>query len=167
MKIRTGFVSNSSSSSFVAVLTKETFDKFTASLSPIAQVVAKWSDIDNKTLDGTSMVIYLSMSGNEDTCPLHEYHSTECVEFAQQALAVVTADYGSVELLQEAANLISENNADNTTRAWRAARSQKEQNMRDAVSNLREVYYNGRSELEKTFAALEKDGKCVIIRQDF
>ena len=57
MKTRTGFVSNSSSSSFVIMVSKETYDKAYKEMTPIQKDVAEWLKADGKFGDIETVTI--------------------------------------------------------------------------------------------------------------
>lgn len=66
MKVRTGFVSNSSSTSYVLIMTKADYDAVLEKLPPLTRSL---SDQLSKelTLSGTPIVVTQWMSGNEDS----------------------------------------------------------------------------------------------------
>lgn len=171
MKIRTGFVSNSSSSSFVAVLSKDAYVDLVASLSPTARIVAdvRWSGVRHKKLDGTETVVYSSMSGELGDSPLElSYGSNICIEFAKELLAVTT-DPETTEQLRDIVETISQSmEVDGSGFARRLQRQIKGQlDEREAASTLRGMYYEGRKELEKALAELELTGKSVVVIMAF
>jgi len=64
MKIRTGFVSNSSSSSFVAVVDKEAYEQMKSTLGPMALAVLEELGVGQTKAFGRDCVIYEVMHGN-------------------------------------------------------------------------------------------------------
>jgi len=86
MKIRTGFVSNSSSSSFVAVLAKDDFNKLLETLTPVAKTVISYLQIENKKLNNTEMIVYSAIEGNASFDPLFE--RVDKIEFLNKVLAL-------------------------------------------------------------------------------
>lgn len=63
MKVRKGFVSNSSSSSFIVLITKEAYDEIIKDIDPFAQAVVE--QLSGKTqFLGTECVSYNHTSGN-------------------------------------------------------------------------------------------------------
>ena len=67
MKIRSGFVSNSSSSSFVVIAAKDVVDTVLATLSPYEQAVAKYVQQADKKFMGGTVSIFQGMTGNYDS----------------------------------------------------------------------------------------------------
>ena len=173
MKIRTGFVSNSSSSSFVAVLSKDTYVDLVSSLSPIARIMVgvRWSNIKHKKLDNMEVVLYSSMSGEQDDNPIDSYCPNRCIEFAKELIAVTT-DQETAEQLRGIIETISESAEDDGSGLARRLqrqiqKRQKQQDEYEAMGVLRGMYYEGRHELEKALAELELDGKSVVVVLEF
>jgi len=67
MKIRLGFVSNSSSSSFLAILSKEDYDKIVKSLGPVGQAVLEQTHPQKKEFAGQECVLHYHITGNYST----------------------------------------------------------------------------------------------------
>jgi hypothetical protein len=67
MKIRSGFVSNSSSSSFVIVAPKDVVDVVMATLNPYEQAVAKHVQLSDKKFMGGTVSIFQGSTGNDDS----------------------------------------------------------------------------------------------------
>ena len=67
MKTRNGFVSNSSSSSFVIVVPTETYDKVVATLSDLEKRMVKHMGSKSKTLFGKNISVISGVSGNYDS----------------------------------------------------------------------------------------------------
>ena len=168
MKIRTGFVSNSSSSSFVAVLSKDTYVDLVSSLSPAARIVAgiRWSNVKHKKLDNIEVVSYSSMSGELGDDPV--YNSGQCTEFAKELLAI-TIDQEVAEQLRGIMETICEENEDDDGGFSRRQikKRERQQDRQEAMSVLREMYYEAREELQMALAKAELDGKSIIVRMQF
>ncbi len=64
MKIRSGFVSNSSSSSFMAVVEKDAFEQMKKTLSPMALAVLNEIGVNNTQAFGKDCIVYEVMHGN-------------------------------------------------------------------------------------------------------
>jgi hypothetical protein len=64
MKIRNGFVSNSSSSSFVIIIPKEVADKVKETLTPYEKVVVDHIGSTEKKFGSTDIVVHQWQSGN-------------------------------------------------------------------------------------------------------
>jgi hypothetical protein len=67
MKVREGFVSNSSSSSFVVFATKENYDRVYESANPLMQAVANAVKSDCRKFLGHEMVSLATINGNIST----------------------------------------------------------------------------------------------------
>jgi len=67
MKTRNGFVSNSSSSSFVIVAPKDIVDNVLKTLTPYEQEVAKYVQICEKEFMGKMVTIFQGSTGNDDS----------------------------------------------------------------------------------------------------
>lgn len=67
MKIRFGFVSNSSSSSFLAILPKEDYDKIVKSLGPVGQAILEKVGTEKKKFAGKECVLHYHVTGNYST----------------------------------------------------------------------------------------------------
>lgn len=68
MKIRTGFVSNSSSSSYVVLMTKESYEKILSTMTAFEQAVVREKMYpSNSKHFGLDLVSFSWMSGNYDT----------------------------------------------------------------------------------------------------
>lgn len=63
MKIRTGFVSNSSSSSFAIVISKEKHDKIMEQLHPFIQACINALGVNKETMDGKEYVQFGEWQG--------------------------------------------------------------------------------------------------------
>ena len=72
MKIRSGFVSNSSSSSFLAIIKRDDYDKIIKSLSPIGQSLLEYVGWTKKGFAGHDCVLIYYVTGN--------YSSFECMD---------------------------------------------------------------------------------------
>ena len=81
MKIRNGFVSNSSSSSFLILLTKEAYDEVISGVGPLTQAVVEQLSGKASFL-GTECVSYNHTDGNYDD--FEWLHKSECVERAKE-----------------------------------------------------------------------------------
>lgn len=171
MKIRTGFVSNSSSSSFVAILTADTYAGLGSRLSPSARIVAgsRWSSITEQALNEVPMVVYSSMSGEQNDCPV-DYDRHQCVEFAQELLNVAV-DEVCREQLQRIIETLSEDEDDVDSMARRLQRQirtrERQQDVYEAQREIKDIYYTHRQELESVLESLEKEGKCLITSMNF
>jgi hypothetical protein len=61
MKTRNGFVSNSSSSSFIIIIGKETADKIIETLDPFVKETVEWLKVEEK-LEGKTVYIFEGFS---------------------------------------------------------------------------------------------------------
>jgi hypothetical protein len=78
MKIRNGFVSNSSSSSFVVIAPKNVVDTVMATLTPYEQAVAKFVQQEDKRFMGGTVSIFQGSTGNADSWEYNfKYESEE------------------------------------------------------------------------------------------
>lgn len=64
MKIRSGFVSNSSSSSFLVIMKKEDYQKVASTFTPVQKALANHFNITEKKILDTDCVIYKNTYGN-------------------------------------------------------------------------------------------------------
>lgn len=90
MKIRSGFVSNSSSSSFLILLTKEAYDEVISGVDPLAQAVVEQLSRKTKFL-GTECVAYSRMSGNHDD--FDWLVEKECVKRAKELAGLTGKEF--------------------------------------------------------------------------
>lgn len=111
MKTRNGFVSNSSSSSFIIIIGKETADKIIETLDPFVKETVEWLK-EEHTLDGKKLYIFEGFSGEagctfdnfkpskefkakikEDDCGGPSNYFDEFEELARKAGAICKSDY--------------------------------------------------------------------------
>jgi hypothetical protein len=64
MKIRSGFVSNSSSSSFLAIIKKDDYEKILKDLGPLAQATIEYTGASNKKFAGQDCILHYHITGN-------------------------------------------------------------------------------------------------------
>lgn len=83
MKIRNGFVSNSSSSSFVLVITKDEYDKIRNEKEPLDQAIMNAVMYSSKVL-GTDCMVYENFSDHGGCGPFNEFDCSEVVEAAKK-----------------------------------------------------------------------------------
>ena len=67
MKIRNGFVSNSSSSSFVIVMTPEQYNEWMNKLNPYEKQAVQELGHDTQRFNGSDVMIFGGMTGNYST----------------------------------------------------------------------------------------------------
>ena len=67
MKIRAGFVSNSSSSSFLAVVKKDDYDKALKNLGPLSQAVCEYANITSSKFAGEDCILHYHTTGEYST----------------------------------------------------------------------------------------------------
>lgn len=72
MKIRSGFVSNSSSSSFVIVAPTAAVEKVVSSLTPYEKAIVDYLVTGRKTFMGQPVTIFGGMQGNYDSLEYFE-----------------------------------------------------------------------------------------------
>ena len=81
MKIRNGFVSNSSSSSFVMLMSKDVYDGLLEDLNPLEQAIVDHFSSNTRFLE-TDCIVYQHTSGNYSN---FEYISQEeCIQKAKE-----------------------------------------------------------------------------------
>jgi hypothetical protein len=147
MKIRTGFVSNSSSSSFVAILRKDNFDKLVKNLSPIARAAEGYSSIKKRNLDGIQMVIYSHISSDETIL----IESEDLEMFIDNALAFAVKNSEiEIQLSEISKQLHSLDDIDIET----------------VDEGVNELFDDGINELQSALSDLAEKGKCIIHREN-
>lgn len=67
MKTRQGFVSNSSSSSFVVIAPKDVVETVLQTLTPYEQAVAKHVKVNDRKFMGGTVSIFQGSTGNQDS----------------------------------------------------------------------------------------------------
>jgi hypothetical protein len=85
MKVRNGFVSNSSSSSFVLITTKENYDKVLEDATPLQKFLAGAAGFEKKTAFGKDCLLF-SEAGSDD----YSFYS----ELAIDEKLLPRSDYG-------------------------------------------------------------------------
>jgi hypothetical protein len=153
MKIRTGFVSNSSSSSFVAVLAKDDFNKLLETLTPVAKTVISYLQIENKKLNNTEMIVYSAIEGNASFDPLFE--RVDKIEFLNKVLALADNNSELFEKLQDA------------IKQFDTKQNKKPFRYDDAEVEAISIYEDGLIEFGNALLELEKNNKCITITEDF
>ncbi len=104
MKIRTGFVSNSSSSSFVALFPADKFEEMKAELSPVELATVEEVGFDKKTFNGIECVVFGYTSGNYSTVEYLDRKSisARAAEIAKERGVELSEDEDSEEVICEA-----------------------------------------------------------------
>jgi hypothetical protein len=148
MKIRTGFVSNSSSSSFVAILRKDNFDKLVKNLSPIARAAQEYLSVRKKKLDGVQMVIYSHTSSDETVL----IESEDLEMFIDNALAFAVKNSEIETQLSEISKQLH---------------SIDDIDIEFVDEGVNELFDEGINELQSALSDLAEKGKCIIHRDSF
>ena len=95
MKIRSGFVSNSSSSSFMAILTKEDYEAVLSRLTAVEAAIAEQAEISTQKFMGQDCVVHYHVSGNYST--LEDVSSTAVADRAREIAAARGGNLDEVE----------------------------------------------------------------------
>lgn len=96
MKIRNGFVSNSSSSSFLVLIVKDEYDSIINTVNPLTQAVVEQLS-NSASFLGTECVAYNHMSGGS-YCDFEWLSETECRKRAEEISKETGREYNEDDL---------------------------------------------------------------------
>lgn len=159
MKVRMGFVSNSSSSSFTALMTRDRFESM--DLTSGERAFLNVIDVGFPVLEGVTMFTFSTMSGNHDDSEwvnIKDF-ADSLVKYAQQSNDPMYEEYK-----EELDRILKKPKPKKSNRYYGGSYSDFSY---DTWEFFFEMFHEARSSFEQKCSELQKESFCITTSVDF